>query len=95
LEWNLPSLPLGQKASAAKGFIKATETLRKKPQITLKSLFSTKNVFKKPRNPSRIAQSFKKPRYVYKILILIKKNLHCTLKISFKSRLIFTKASHF
>jgi hypothetical protein len=40
----------GQKASAAIGFIE-TETLRKMPHITLKSLNSTKNVFKKPRNP--------------------------------------------
>jgi hypothetical protein len=36
-----PGVDWGQKTSAAKGFIKATKTLRKKPHITLK----------KPRNP--------------------------------------------
>jgi hypothetical protein len=47
----LSGVDWGQKASAAIGFIEATGKLRKSLTLLLKSLYSTKNVFKKPRNP--------------------------------------------
>jgi hypothetical protein len=78
----------GQKAFAAIGFIKATETLRK-------SLYSTKNVFKKPHNPLKSLHSsgsvFKKSRIFYKSLTLSLKMSHYWKKPPF----LFEKTSDF
>jgi hypothetical protein len=59
----------GQKASAAKDFIKATETLRKKPHITLKSLNSTNNVFKSLLILEKASISLKKFSKIVEIFI--------------------------
>jgi hypothetical protein len=65
----LPGADWGQKASTAIGFMKATETLRKKPHITLKSLCSTKNVIKSLAILEKASISLKKSSKIVEIFI--------------------------
>jgi hypothetical protein len=60
---------LGQKTSAATGFVKTTETLGKKPHITLTKPQFLRNAFKKPCNPWKSLNFSKKSSKINEIFI--------------------------
>jgi hypothetical protein len=65
-----PGVDWEQKASAAIGFIKTTEALKKiKPHITLKKPQFLKYVFEKPRNPWKSLNFSKKSSKIIEIFI--------------------------